>query len=355
MIDKIAIHTKEFKVKDGTPLNLEQGTIDYKTGEIKEYELFYDDSNKLIKGLKAWYNSELYKLDINMNGLKVSFNPNKIYYSNNYFSVKESEFFETLNTVQDDLKKNGFLLNIDDSNLSRIDIVKQVRCDNPFIYYTPVYRMLRAKRMQKKDYGSTFNYGNKSREIDFYDKIKQLIDVYKFKDKDFNDLGIDRNENKTRCELREKKPKPLQRDFDIKTLSDLYQPGSFEYLEKRYKSIISEVVFKKGLDKGQLKLDFMSDMKLLNTYKNEFSAGDAIKYFIILQFGGLDELIKKYGSIEIFKDMLEKAGFDRTTVWRNFNRIEKAVSLNTKHYRDSKNIHTIPVLYSELYDKLMAA
>jgi len=355
MIDKIVLSTKDFQIKDFAPLTIKPGSYQYDTSEVREFELFHNERDDIVRAGNAFYNSEFYNIDINAKGLKVTLNPNRIHYSTNYYSVDEKQCKEALSKVERDLQEKGFLMDFKDTSLARIDIVKQIQTEHPFRAYTPLYRSLSGKRMKSRELGTTtYNYGNQSREIQCYDKIVQLVDDKKFKDEQFNYFGIDRNSNIARCELREKKSKPVLRDLNIQHISDFYRSGIFEHLTGRYRSLVSDLVFKKGIDESQLKFDFVNEIELLQAYKSAFQASDAIGKYIIFQFGGLDSLIEHYGSIDNFRQSLLDAGFARKTVYTILNGLEKGLSI-VSDFRQAKRTSNIPMLYSELYDKLMAA
>jgi len=354
MIDKLIITTKDFKVRDSAPLIIRQGDTDYKTGEIKEYPLFSNESKETISGKKAIYNSEKYILDINMNGLRLSFNPNHVFYGNNYFSVNEKENKQVLDNIEKDLRSKGFLLDFKESEIYRVDVVKQIETEKPFLFYSPLYRMLSGKRMKPQDYGTTYNYSNKTREVEFYDKIQQLKDIKKFKDEHFEHYGINKNNNIVRCELREKKSNTVKRDLNISSISDFYRTGVFEHLTDQYREQVSDLVFKKKLNEKQLSLDFMNDVELLTAFINTFSAGVGIDQYILHRFGSIDNLIAYYRNDETFKEILKEAGCSRTTIWRTMNKIGKGMQLISGYNRNKKD-SSIPGLYSELYEKLMAA
>jgi hypothetical protein len=72
------------------------------------------------------------------------------------------------------LKSIGISTDIQTAKVSRLDVFKTVETEEPFECYHPVLSMLRGQRMAKRDYGTTFLWGNQSQEICAYDKRAEM-------------------------------------------------------------------------------------------------------------------------------------------------------------------------------------
>lgn len=353
MIDKIEATVKNghFDVREDANLLVHPAAYDWRTKEKIEFELFHS-GGKPIRGAYA-ENKSLENCDVRMDShaMKVSFNPNIQIFGTNYFNCNEDQCRSSIEMIEKQLDSIGIECDFKDANLYRCDVVKQVPIEQPFLFYSSLFRSMSGKRLHRKEIGTTYNFGNKSRQIEFYDKLAELTEKKHFKEKDFQKYGIDENRNVLRCEFRALKGNIVQRDLELSKIGDFWNSGVYDHLTNKYRSHLNDLVFKKP-NENQLQLAFIDELDSITLFKQHFSGGDAIDRYILAKFGGFDELLKVYGNLEVFQDVLKLAGFSRSTIWRKFRAIEKALAIASET-RGGKSI--IPKMYAEIYDKLMAA
>ncbi len=179
MIDTLKIYTHDFSVKDSAELIIQPNTIDYSSGEVVETPLFRTSANKTIFGSKAYCNNETYNLTIKgmPKGGTVCFIQTslpKACKGENYYSLSSAETKETFEKLQNDFTERGIGLNLGQCRLSRVDSFKTVPCSEMFYSYVPLFGLLRAKRQNRRDYGTTFTWSNTRREVCVYDKIAEM-------------------------------------------------------------------------------------------------------------------------------------------------------------------------------------
>jgi len=172
-IDKLRLSAREFKID-----SIHNFTAIQNHHKDTEIPLIYRYKNgNEIRANKMYFNGELANYTINRYGLKVEFNPNKIYH--NYKNANLSRLPNALKMIEKEAADNGLpYVNLTTSTVSRIDVCRQSEMDNNFLAYQPVFSMLKANRQLTRDYGTTYNISNKSTGLVMYDKGKELNDKH---------------------------------------------------------------------------------------------------------------------------------------------------------------------------------
>lgn len=346
MIDKLKVYTDDFQIDKLKATNLILRPASYSIGageqEQEKHCLFNDNSGKLYFGLSAYLNTELYNLDITTKGLFVQFNPSKIYHDINFYPVSSNQVKIVCNEIAGDLKDNGIQLNFDNMKVSRLDLAKNINVDYGFTEYSDLLRCLSGKRMNARDYGTSYLFYNKSREISFYDKIEEM----KTHNVDFSKYDIPLG-NVMRAELRFKQNSVVKRDVGLEKVNNLYDVEYYDYLKNKYKKIISDVVFKNNNLDEQLRFDFVCEMDRLKSFVGN---GGIPRYRKML---GLNELIKVWSPLDKFKKAVRECGYTRQHANRVIKEIQDDIKDYKKHNKKYED-HTIGLLYDELHTKLVA-
>ena len=180
MLDTIKIYTDDFAIKDNAEIELLPSTINYRTGETTKHKLFMNENHKWIEGAKAYLNTDNFNLTIKpmpTSGevyLWLQLSVPKFMTGDNFYPLDEKRSQGLPSELERELGSRGIGLSISDCKVSRIDTFKNVYADESFEDYSKIFRLLRAKRQNRRDYGSTFLWHNNYREICVYDKITEV-------------------------------------------------------------------------------------------------------------------------------------------------------------------------------------
>ena len=218
MIDTLRLSLNETLIKDNAELNIIQGDIEMSSGLNMEHDLFVTESGEIIRGKKAYLNTDLYNLTIlskqdadfkfedekkykfqtkygfyrfkhipakinNRTNAKIFLQTslpkinNYLKGENNYNlnAVTPEEIPGIIKFLYDDLSSKGIVTDFDGSEISRMDIFNNVKTENKYLDYTQVFNQLNFSRKRNLNFGGeTFLYYNKSSELCIYDKTEEL-------------------------------------------------------------------------------------------------------------------------------------------------------------------------------------
>jgi len=347
LIDTLKLHSRDFEVGQSADLKLRPGVVDMKTGEVENsFDLYKNRSGQVVSGSGAYLNTELFNLDISQRGLHIKFTPAKNFYGTNYYSINSSQLKFISEEIQKTLKESDIHLNLEESEVSRIDLCKNIHTDQPFIAYQELFSFLEGKRMKSTQYGSYFRYGNKSRQTVFYDKIEELnnqhIDLKRY------DIP---QEDTLRGELRFLNKKTVKRDLPATKLVQLQNKDTYEDMRDSYRHYIKDLVFRsKGEDK--LKFNFRKEVELLKAIKEKSKRNAIVEY---LSISGLEKVLLVYGSLENFRSVLLESGFQRQYTYRQIRQMQDRLELKSRidlKYDTEEN--TLSHQYEEILTKLTA-
>jgi hypothetical protein len=211
-VDTLRLNLQEIRVDNNANVIISPGLIEYATGEQHQEVLFYDGDSP-VKGAKAVLNTSRYNVTITNNGTFLQCSVPKIVHGRNDLPVNGDQVREVIDFLQTDLKEQGVHTNLHGAKLSRLDLFKQDTFRYNFLDYVPVFSMLNGKRQQKRDYGTTYLYGNTQRELCVYDKgVEQQ-----------NSEGAKEvtHTNQVRAELRLLFHRPVMKATGMDTVTDL--------------------------------------------------------------------------------------------------------------------------------------
>lgn len=345
MLDTVKIHTSDFEIGERSRLKLRPGIIDCHTGEIENtYFLYRDRSGQNISGAGAYLNNSLFNLDINSRGLFLKFTPAKNMFGCNYYSINNNQLKLVTQEIQKTLQDCDIHLNLDDADLSRIDLAKNIHTDKPIPAYSDLFSFLQGQRMKTYEFPSGFRYGNMSRQIIFYDKLLELQAVQRV---DLDKLDIPKQDT-LRGELRFLSTKVIRRDLPHTKLGQLYDKSHYEDMRDSYKHYLKKLVFRSDSDQ-KIKFHFTREVEFLQELRKLSKRNAVVEYIAVT---GLDQVLQMFGSLDSFRSVLLEAGFQRQYTYRQVKQLQDRLRLrsqiNKKYETD-----TISKLYEEITSKLL--
>lgn len=307
-IDKITLSTTEFDILNSCPISIQPHLFTL-SGDSDSHSspLFKSSSGHYVFGKKAFLNESDFNLDINNdNGasyLRVSFNPNKLFHP--YLPCSFEQALDSVEQISGRLQENGVFLDIDRSNIIRLDLMKQRYLSDPLSSHHLVLGSLRAKRQHSRTFIDTYVVGNTQHETAFYDKS--------------NESNLD-TPNLIRCEIRAKRKKPVAKIFGIETIKDLMSSNGNE-LTQRYNSHLYANVFVGASNETELQ----TQKDILFWSVNKYGQNGVQKFF---QLVGIHEALKIFGSLDGIKNVLKEVGLSK----RGIERWTKNISTMHRDY-----------------------
>jgi hypothetical protein len=211
------------------------------TGEVLGERVLYSADGQEFRGRKA---------SLNTDNLNLTISPHReggdsvfivhcsagAYSENNLQPLDLEACFRVAREAEQELSSLGAKVDLKRAKLTRIDIARNVQLSNPVACYSPVFAALSCRRrVDKKDFGGTgFLVGNKSWEINFYDKRAEMVEK--------GHLPSDCPENTLRPELRLKKSALIRNAISCDTLEQL--PENWPKLRDAYAHHLKRDVFK---------------------------------------------------------------------------------------------------------------
>ena len=181
MIDTIRLQTPKFQISDGAQLKIVRGAVDAATGEIVgEYPLWQGSDGSQVWGKQAYVNADGFSVDIKARGsnvscfLKIHSVAKAVDAGLGLASVDRSQAVSFFNDIEAALCACGVQVDLRGAAITRLDLFRDVETDFPFAAYRPVLEHLEPHHSRfKSDYGTTFYWGNKQRQICVYDKVAE--------------------------------------------------------------------------------------------------------------------------------------------------------------------------------------
>lgn len=343
-IDKIHIHTRDFRVSSVTQLAIvphrkPQGKI---WDEVSQQPLFVCDGVPVIAE-KAYHNSSgndaneeeaVISATINSTGLTATYNPSKLIGKNMGELASVADVRAVTNQVQTYLESNGIYVPLNEGNLSRVDLAKDREMSQPVFNYTDVWRVLRGKRMSEKVlYPHGYRVGSKRRQFIFYDKGLEI------------NPKLD-SSNIMRGEVRFVRNSTIDKQVGIRTLNDIYNLDE-KYLGQFYNSFLTREIFRQKNDDSQLTFDFTGEVALLKSLKDK--GRGSFKNWLALD--GVEVKLQKLGGMDNVKRILSEVYSSRDKVNNMLSEMEDMLRL--KVFLD-KTPTTLSSKYEEVRLKFVA-
>jgi hypothetical protein len=331
-IDKLIITTQDFRINDASKsgLTLRHWNTDLDTGNQEQPILFTDKAGKPIHGASAFINDEQYAININRNGLQVVFNPSKAYHP--YKLCNDSKVLqERLETLAKGIKEKGFILDIEQAKISRIDLAKNANMEQPCIAYSPVFSWLNIKRAKRTAmYPDGYTSNNNRLGLIFYNKGKELRE---------NKILVINDDKVMRCELQYKGTQSVCKRTGIGNIRSLIETG-IQPLSDLYNETLLNDIFK-NQESGQYPISYEGTKETLENLRRQYGQ-QALNYFYSIH--GVSSIITEVGSLQAFESMLYEIGYHRNTVYKHKTRMMKLMKLQSNIIKKSH----IGKLYKEL-------
>lgn len=335
-IDKIKIFTKDFLVLPNHHLTIQPSAYQPNAPEPREESLLFNTQ----KGQKAFFNHESFNLTIKPHGLNVHFNPSALLHPYN-LTNDDHEIQQVWDYIRDEVKEAGILLPQDNElRLSRLDVA----INQPMIHdnsmYAFLFKTLRGKYMNTKEFPESYYFENGSRQINFYDKTEEVIS---------RDQELKIDPRIMRGEFRALKGESVKNMYKINDLGTLLKAGG-EYRIERYKSTLNTTIFSDGNREGQLEMyvcDKDRQVELLRQYKLAHPRGGIEGW---MRNDGLESKLESLGSMEILRKVMIDSGYQREYTYRKIKELERARNAECFHQTDNQGIN-VTKLYHEVYTK----
>jgi hypothetical protein len=273
MIDTLKLRLSDYSIGSKPDITIQPSAVNAATSEFRaEYPLWHDGS-RYVLGARAYHNAENFNLSIqpmspsepDSVGCFVQFSVPKVATGSNYHPTDHKGTVEALKSIQKQLGAIGVKTNLKTANLSRVDTFKTVSAKEPYHSYHPVLAMLQGQRMAKRDYGTTFLWGNTQQEICVYDKLVEM------QHRKCNVTGLP--ENSIRFEHRMLKAKKVRDTLQMRTVADLV--AAPDHVRDTYCKVMEKQLFKLSIE--EIEVFTASQMKNLMRATRDSGARD---YFL---------------------------------------------------------------------------
>jgi len=343
MLDTLKLMLNDFEISGESSLRVQPGSFEVATGEKLEFPLFSAGSH-VYYGSKAYLNSPLWNLTLKplpggnrATGAFLQFSVPKNHYGNNYFSTGEHGTQAVFEKVEKELKEQGIRTNLLESSLSRIDTFKNIEPEEPFENYSGLFKLLNAKRTQKREYGTTFLLSNTQQEFCIYDKLAEM----RMRNEETSDFP-----ETMRFEHRALNKQKVSSLYGFSQAGELFKGGYAVIREKQRENWLNSLFcfsVEKVLLLGSKQLE--EEMKLFkekhsrNWFQNFLKAYGA---YYLAQVAG----------VEVVKLALESMETERTKVWRTIQLLEEAKREIELVKQEENSKKTLGELYQELKEKV---
>lgn len=299
---------------------------------------------------KHWCNSNGINYNINDKGLAVQFNPSKQkhpYHLHGLDSVAEA-----MAMIEKDSKEQGLSFNPDRCRVSRLDLAKQDEMQHPFMVYAPVYRSLDAKYSpHKRDYGSTFLFGNRSRQTCIYDKIAE---VQRHRKMDFPEKNLMRMETRFMGSRVLKSIAKTPSGFSF-TAQDLLE-WSDQSITLHFHDHIKHRILTlnpDSFDAKELPL-YRKQVEYMRMMHEKYNRQGWSKLWVLGMMQSGQWMMQHFGDMEMIAGIMDDAGLTKKQKQRAKKDFERMMELPALDSMKGRKGVQIRELYSELVEKFVA-
>jgi hypothetical protein len=290
-VDKIELTTKEYSIKN---LKNNQFGIDttIKQGVGAPSQTWVDECGNLVNAWKIYHNA-IGNYSINDFGLKISFNPSKIFHPYKLISTSDKQYHESFKKIHDECKKIGLHFDLESCAPVRIDIAKNVEMNHDLIMYENAFKLLKGRRMKnQRFYEGGYLIKSTQNQISFYDKRNELL---------ANNINIEMHENNLlRGEMRLTSTKSVGKKLNISTIKNFNDFTENEVADI-YKTFLNKMIFPKQFESTQSIIDFNKESEILKECHRIYGRNFIDTY---LALKSIDMLILEFGNLNNFKNFL---------------------------------------------------
>jgi hypothetical protein len=293
--------------------------------------------------VNAWkiYHNGIGNYSINDFGLKISFNPSKIFHPYKLISTSDKQYHESFKKIHDECKKIGLHFNLESCAVPRIDIARNVEMNHNLIMYESAFKLLKGSRMKnQRFYEGGYLIKSTQNQISFYDKQNELL---------ANGINIEMHEhNLLRGEMRLTSTKSVGKKLNISTIQN-FNDFSENEVDEIYKIFLNKMIFPKQFESQQTIIDFNKESEILKECHREYGRNFIDTYFAIRS---IDTIILEFGTLENFKSFIaDTIHFNsRNTINNIMKKIESKLEFKASIDKQ-KNQLTAVALVDELQQK----
>jgi hypothetical protein len=335
-IDKIAIATKDFLVLPNHHLTIQPSAYQPNAPEPKEETLLFNTQ----KGQKAYFNHSAFNLTIKPYGLGIQFNPSIQLHPYN-LTNNDNEIQQIWDFIRDEVKEAGILLPPDNElKIKRLDVAINQQMKQPISLYSFLWKTLRGKYMNTKQYPESHYFENDSRQINFYDKTSEVA---------LREEVIPIDPRMMRGEFRALKGKSVETIYKLNDLSTLLKVGG-EYRIEKYKSTLANTIFADGNRDEQLQIfivDYDREVEVLRQLRKSKARGGLGEW---AEIDGLENKLERFGDIKLIQKAIIDAGYSKSFTYQYMKEYQIKRHRNSFLQTQNQEIN-ITKMYHEVFTK----
>jgi hypothetical protein len=345
-IDKVILTISDFQInsRDGW-LNSIPASLPGENPEDVPPTLICRDGTP-IKG-KLYANTETAQYDIDYRGMRVIFNPSKMYHPYHLTNTGDN-FNRAIEHIVTDAESMGIHANIREAKISRLDIAAQAEMSRPPGMYADAYKLCNSKRMPNQaEYPGGYRMGSKSVATICYDKAQEI----KVKDKT-GTIKVTEN-NLLRVENRWQKSDAMARHLQFNSLPILLKMHP-EDIRQKNSLFLRNKVFKDKKKGEQLLIDFDTEVQVLQSLMSQYKRGFApVLAHLGMAGGNYSDTLSKFGSIEGYFNLMMDAGISKSRAYEHKTKLMELIRTEARINRDREQI-TPGKLLDELIHRFAA-
>lgn len=384
LIDTLRINLVDCDIKPNAPIVVQPAVFDHSNNrKVNEFDLFRNNSGRIIRGSKAFLNHDKFNITINpsmiteMDDYRSSFRaknfkriaPDKDLWDYNYDgeddmtgiflqtslprllsetnikTLSKEDSKKAIDILNSQLKSVGIKTNLSNANLSRLDTFTNISTDFSFFTYTSLFSLMNCSRMKAIGYGDeSYLWKNKQQELMIYDKVKEIKTKRP-------DAKIRMDKNIMRFENRLLRKRKILSSLRFNTVGEMF--NSYDDLKDFHKKEIEKKVFKYSIDE----IESMTETELERIFllfKNYFGKR---WFYQCCFFRGLRDITKPIDFDVLFNliNKIEGNEYDNSVKYRmkksrllkKVNKVKEVVELIEKNFGFKTNLE----LYNELRTK----
>jgi len=350
MVDTLQIQPIDYSIRRENRLTVEPSPYNPATGEMHSNHVLWTDEAGAVEGKKAYLNTPKYQLTLTPKGnapeplMFVKLSVPLFMGADNLHSVSREETEAVLKGLEADLREQGICCNLLQSRVNRLDTFRNIHTDEYFPSYSPVFDVMRAKRTQTRDYGTTRTWMNTQQEFTAYDKVKEL------EMKGADTSGLDKI---MRFEYRVKKARKIRDVYGFEHTSDIIR--EYGLMMEIYRKAMAENLFRVDIEGHSIQTGESIRDELLY-----FQASGG-KHWLGNYFKarGVHGIVREIGADSfrrILSDVISQ-GMEEDTLRKKLYRVEQsmheALADLTASGTDQDSFKPMFELYSELKRKVL--
>ncbi len=353
MIDTVRLLLSDYAVEPGARLTVQPAAYQADTGERQLESVLWSSGESEVRGAKAYLNTERLNLTLqpfNRSGdsllfgetppafAHVSFSVPKAVTGSNVAPVGRDGTAEAFSLVEQELREAGVSTNIRQALVTRADLFRNVQTSEAFASYAPLFSVLGAKRMERRDYGSTFLWHNTLREFCVYDKCAETAAA--------GGSTETLPANLMRFEYRLLQRKKVVSELEVHSVEEILK--SYRSLSGAYRGAMRDGLF----SFAPAEVEAFSGKRLeaeMRVFMESYGRNWLERY---LEAVGAAR-IAEHANIETVKTIVERLSGNRLKAWRLGKRLAQ-YKLDLEVIREAAPPVSLRSLYEELSEKVLA-